>query len=82
MRLQKLHPDITVLQARTFLMVAANPGTTQSALLKALNASDSAVSRAMATLSDLPPKAARMGVAWGSWSSSRTSTTGAKSSCT
>jgi DNA-binding MarR family transcriptional regulator len=61
MRLQDMHPDITVLQARTFLLVAANPGTTQKALLRALSASDSTVSRAMAVLSNLPPKPNRMG---------------------
>jgi DNA-binding MarR family transcriptional regulator len=61
MRLQELHSDMTVLQARAFFAVAATPGLTQRRLLEIMGSSDSAVSRAMAVLSEYPAKPGRMG---------------------
>jgi DNA-binding MarR family transcriptional regulator len=54
-----MHNDMTVLQVRTFFLVAAYPGSTQKAIFKALDSNDSAVSRAMAVLSHAPEKPGR-----------------------
>jgi DNA-binding MarR family transcriptional regulator len=61
MRLQKLHSDMTVLQARAFFAVAAAPGSPQRMMLKSLASTDSAVSRAMAVLSCARAKEGRAG---------------------
>jgi DNA-binding MarR family transcriptional regulator len=52
-RLRDLHPEMTVLQAQFFLLVASEPGLTQRELWGRLDASDTAASRILAALSDI-----------------------------
>lgn len=44
-RLNDLHPDMTILQARVFFLIAEQPGITQRDLSAQLSVSDSNVSR-------------------------------------
>lgn len=52
-RLRDLHEDMTLLQAMTFLCVAANPGIQQRGLYDKLDMEDSSASRTLALLSDV-----------------------------
>jgi DNA-binding MarR family transcriptional regulator len=52
-RLRDRHADMTLLQAQCLFHVASNPGVTQVALCRALDASDGTTSRTIAILSDI-----------------------------
>lgn len=52
-RLQDLHPDMTVLQARMLATIASNPGITSRRLYDIVGSNDSTASRVLAILSDI-----------------------------
>lgn len=49
---QTVHPDMTVRQIQVFLLVATNPGVSQSEICERLELADSSVSRIIGILSE------------------------------